>query len=121
MEQTVIGLEHEMWEAVLRRDGDAFRRLVSPDAVMICGGYRCGGSEYAEMVADFSISEYAIEQMEVVSASEDEVILHYLLRVAVDNSRDADLAGLFHVVSVWKCAGGSWNLILNMDARIVEG
>ena len=121
MEQTVIGLEHEMWEAGLRRDGGAFRRLISPNAVMICGGYRCGGSEYAEMVADFSISEYAIEQMEVVSASRDEVILHYLLRVAVDNSRDADLAGLFHVISVWKCAGGSWNLILNIDARIVEG
>ena len=98
MEQTVIGLEREMWEAVLHRDGDAFRRLVSPNAVMICGGYRCGGSEYAEMVADFSISKYAIEQMEVVSASGDEVILHYLLRVAVDNSRDADLAGLFQDV-----------------------
>ena len=67
------------------------------------------------------LAECAIEQMEVVSASRDEVILHYLLRVAVDNSRDADLAGLFHVISVWKCAGGSWNLILNMDARIVEG
>lgn len=31
-----------------------------------------------------------------------------------------DLAGLFHVVSIWKKKEETWNLLFNMDARIFE-
>lgn len=119
MEKQVIQLEHEMWEAALHRDADAFKRLVSPTAVMICGGYRCSGSEYAGILENFYISGYSMGNMEVVSSSDDEVVLHYTLRVHVENARDKDLEGLFHIVSIWKRSGGTWRLILNMDSRIV--
>ena len=35
--------ELRMWEAAKRRDSIKFLELVSPDAVMICGGFRCTG------------------------------------------------------------------------------
>lgn len=119
MEEKIIQLEHDMWEAALHRDVVSFRNLVMPNAVMICGGYRCLGSEYAELIAEFNISGYSISNMEVVSSGENEVALHYVLKVDAESSRDKDLEGLFHVASIWKRSGEGWKLIFNMDSRIV--
>lgn len=118
MEKQMIQLEHDMWEAVLRRDIQAFRNLVSPAAVMICGGYRCLGSEYAEIVSDFHIRKYEINGMEVISSEKNEVVLHYVLKIEADDRKDKDLEGLFHVVSIWKKGPKAWNLVFNMDSRI---
>lgn len=120
MEQQIIQLEYEMWEAAFHRDAKAFQHLVRPDAVMICGGYQCSGREYAGMIPDFYISGYSIDGMEVISSGIDEVILHYVLRVDVDQKSHKDLEGVFHVVSVWKRIGESWKLAFNMDSRIIE-
>lgn len=40
--------ELSMWKAANNRDVKAFQELVAMDAVMICGGYRCLGAEYAK-------------------------------------------------------------------------
>ena len=118
MEDKVIQLEHEMWEAALHRDASAFKRLVSPDAVMVCGGYRCLGNEYAGFLADFDISGYSISNMEVIHASDTEVMLHYVIRTQTEGPNSQDLAGLFHIASLWTKKNGVWNLIFNMDSRI---
>lgn len=120
MENEVIQLEHEMWEAALHKDVVGFKKLVLPDAVMICGGYRCLGDEYAGFIADFNISGYSISNMEVIHLSDSEATLHYVLRTQEEDSQAQDLAGLFHVVSIWKRIADTWNLIFNMDSRIIE-
>ena len=43
----IYELEVRMWEAAKHRDPEAFLEVVSPDAVMVCGGQRCAGAEYA--------------------------------------------------------------------------
>ena len=40
----IQALEIQMWEAARNRDKEAFLNIVSEDAVMICGGYRCTGA-----------------------------------------------------------------------------
>lgn len=120
MENEVVHLEYKMWEAALHKDVVGFKELVLPDAVMICGGYRCLGNEYADLIADFNISGYSISNMEVILSSGSEVTLHYILRTQAEDSEAQDLAGLFHVVSIWKKSTDTWNLIFNMDSRIVE-
>ena len=40
-------LEEAMWEAAKNRDAEAFLGLVDPNAVMVCGGFRCSGREYS--------------------------------------------------------------------------
>lgn len=120
MENDVIQLEYKMWEAALHKDVVAFKELVLPDAVMICGGYRCLGNEYAEFIADFNISGYSISNMEVIHVSDSEATLHYVLRTQAEDSEALDLAGLFHVVSIWERKADAWNLIFNMDSRIVQ-
>lgn len=120
MENEVIQLEYKMWEAALHQDVVGFKELVLPDAVMICGGYRCLGNEYADLIAGFNISGYSISDMEVIHSGGSEVTLHYVIRTRAEDSEAQDLTGLFHVVSIWKRKNDAWNLIFNMDSRIME-
>lgn len=120
MENEVIRLEYKMWETALYKDVVGFKELVLPDAVMICGGYRCLGNEYAEFIADFNISGYSISDMEVIHVSDNEVTLHYVLRTQAEDMEAQDLAGLFHVVSIWRKNSDAWHLTFNMDSRIAE-
>lgn len=43
----IYHLEMKLWEAAKNRDSQAFLKVVSETAVMVCGGYRCTGKEYA--------------------------------------------------------------------------
>ena len=117
MEHPAIACEYAMWKAASHKDREAFMQLVPPDAVMVCGGYRCLGKEYAEWIRTFSIDGYAIRNMEIVDKSGDAAALHYVLSVQAEKAKD--LEGTFHVVSLWKKEDGGWKLRFNMDAKIL--
>ena len=44
---------------------------------MICGGYRCTGAEYAELISDFGISDFEITDFEVVHETDKTVQVQY--------------------------------------------
>lgn len=110
--------EQEMWNAAQQGDKNAFAKLVSPNAVMICGGYRCSGAEYTELISDFGISSFEISGFEVVSETESVVQVHYIVKTTADSPETADLAGVFHVTSTWSKQSGGLMLVFNMDSRI---
>ena len=56
-----------MWESAMDRDSKAFLNLVSDEADMVCGRYRCTGREYAEIISFFDCKRYNIINFEVVS------------------------------------------------------
>lgn len=120
MNALIRELENKMWHAAAKGDSTAFSELVSADAVMVCGGYRCTGAEYAELIRDFGISEYEISGFEIVSQTDKTVQVHYIVRTAADSPENADLAGAFHVTSTWEYSGGRWRLVFNMDSRIID-
>lgn len=51
--EDIMVLETKMWEAAKNRNAVEFLNVVSEDAVMVCGGYRCTGKEYAEIISFF--------------------------------------------------------------------
>ncbi|MBQ8613270.1 MAG: nuclear transport factor 2 family protein [Ruminiclostridium sp.] len=121
MINSIAGLENKMWQAAKESNKADFARLVSADAVMVCGGYRCTGAEYAEFIGDFGISDFEITNFEVVHETDKTVQVHYIVRTITDTSENADLAGLFHVTSTWEKFDGKWVLVFNMDSRIMDG
>ena len=110
--------ENEMWIAASERDPMRFKELVSDDAIMICGGYRCLGAEYAEFIKEFYIKEYTIKNQEVIFSSEDAVQIHYVITIKTQLPEASDLGGVFHVVSLWKKKNNQWKLYFNMDSKI---
>lgn len=120
MEKIIFELEQKMWNAAAKRDKETFLQLVSPEAVMVCGGFRCSGADYAELIKDFGISSYEITNFETVAETEQLVQVHYIVKTIADSSETADLAGMFHITSTWAKKNGTWKIIFNMDQRIFD-
>ncbi len=118
-EELIFEKEYDMWNAASNRDVAAFKKLVADDAVMICGGYRCLGVEYAEYINDFYLNDYEIKNKEVIFSIEEAVQIHYVIDVKTELPETADLGGVFHVVSLWKKVNNLWKLYFNMDSRII--
>lgn len=113
-------LETQMWKAAKEGNKEDFSKLVSPEAVMICGGYRCSGAEYSELIKNFGISGFEITDFEVTAENDGLGSVHYIVKTCAAGPESADLAGVFHVASIWKKADGKWQLVFNMDSRILE-
>ena len=118
-EELIFEKEYEMWNAASNRDVVRFKKLVAEDAIMICGGYRCLGAEYAEYIKDFYITGYEIKNEEVIFSSEEAVQIHYVIEVKTELPETDDFGGVFHVVSLWRLMNNVWKLSFNMDSRII--
>lgn len=116
----IYELENKMWQSAKDSDKNGFAKLVSADAVMVCGGYRCTAAEYAEFISDFGISDFEITNFEIVHETDKTVQVHYIVTTIASSPENADLAGKFHVTSTWENRGGEWTLIFNMDSRIMR-
>lgn len=112
--------EIQMWEAARNRDAAAFSEVVAADAVMVCGGFRCSGAEYAGIVREFDLAQYTITDFETVLETAEVQQVHYVISTVVADRRNADLEGEFHITSTWKRFGDGWKLVFNMDSRIVR-
>lgn len=110
--------EVALWEAAVHQDVEGFRNLVADEAVMVCGGYRCTGREYAGFIQDFGVTAYCITFFEELYHSNEIIQIHYVLETKVARPEDADLSGTFHITSTWKNSAQGWKLVFNMDARI---
>lgn len=49
LDEKVINMEKNMWEAFSNGDSTTFVQLVSNEAIMICGGYKTSGAEYEKL------------------------------------------------------------------------
>ncbi|MBQ8010418.1 MAG: nuclear transport factor 2 family protein [Oscillospiraceae bacterium] len=113
-----ITLEHRMWKAAQNRDAAAFLEIVSPEAVMVCGGFRCTGKDYAEIIRMFDCKSYEIQEFEIVHEDAVSFQVHYLLKMEVEDVQNSDLAGTFHITTTWHCTDGVWRVVFNMDQRL---
>lgn len=111
--------ETAMWKATQNRDQEAFLALVEPDAVMVCGGYRCTGLEYSEIIRDFDIASFTMSDFEIVCRTAETCQVHYRIETKVSREENKDLEGVFHITTTWKRAGDGWKVVFNMDSRMM--
>lgn len=113
-----LELENSMWKSAQNRDAEGFLKIVSPEAVMVCGGYRCTGKEYAEIIRLFDCKSYDIDCFEIVHEDDNSFQVHYTLKMEVENKQNRDLEGTFHITTTWHLTNGIWKVVFNMDQRI---
>ena len=107
-----------MWEAARNKDKEAFLNIVSEDAVMICGGYRCTGAEYAQIIEEFDCKDFRISEFEVVAENNDFIQVHYMITTTVNDEANKDLAGTFHISTTWKRFWDVFKVVFNMDSVV---
>ena len=116
---TIKEYETAMWKAAKNRDSERFSDLVDKNAVMVCGGYRCSGSEYSQIVKEFDIESFEISDFEIVLQTDDICQVHYMIETKVSRKENIDLQGIFHITTTWKKFGDNWKVIFNMDSRVM--
>ena len=112
--------EIAMWDAAKNKDANAFLKLVDENAVMICGGFQCSGADYAEIIKEFDVAEYEMLNYEIIKETETLCQVHYVINITVNERKNADLEGFFHVTSTWNRVNDKWKLIFNMDSKIMK-
>lgn len=117
--EEIYALEQKMWEAAKSRDVSGFLDVVSEEAIMVCGGYRCTGKDYSEIIAFFDCKSYEIVNFEIVNEDTESVQIHYVIKLEVHDEKNKDLAGTFHVTTTWKRIEGKWKIFFNMDQRMI--
>ena len=118
--EDIMVLETKMWEAAKNRNAVEFLNVVSEDAVMVCGGYRCTGKEYAEIISLFDCKSYNIINFETICEDTSSVQVHYVIKLEVNDDKNSDLAGTFHITTTWKNQDGRWKVVFNMDQRVSD-
>ncbi len=118
MDINIQELEIKMWDAAKKRDSQAFLEVVDENAMMVCGGFRCSGADYAEIIKGFDVAQYKILYYEVIEETESLCQIYYVIDIAVADRKNADLEGVFHITSTWKKISDKWKLVFNMDSRI---
>lgn len=76
-----------------------FLEVVDRNAVMVCGGFRCSGADYAEIIEEFDVADYKISKFEIIEETELLCQVHYVIATAVTDRYNADLEGTFHITS----------------------
>lgn len=115
VEEKIKDLETQMWEAFANGDSKKFSKLVSDDAMMICGGIRESGREYAKIVANVRLDSYEISEFFTKLVSNELVMTNYIVKVMC---HDSSISGTFRVSSLWILSKNKWELVFNQDSKL---
>lgn len=117
LQEKVIGMEKKMWEAFASGNSALFGKIVSADAMMICGGFKESGAEYARIVENVNLSNYELSEFDVKVINSNVVLTNYIVKV---DGQDYTLAGTFRVSSLWINEDGNWKVVFNQDSNLVS-
>lgn len=117
LQEKVIGMEKKMWEAFASGNSALFGEIVSADAMMICGGFKESGAEYARIVENVNLSNYELSEFDVKVINPNVVLTNYIVKV---DCQDYTLAGTFRVSSLWINEDGNWKVVFNQDSNLVS-
>lgn len=115
LDEKVINMEKNMWEAFSNGDSTSFAQLVSDEAIMICGGYKTTGAEYAKIVEQIRLQDYEVSDFFVKEISANTILVNYLAKVKCP---DPSISGIFRVSSLWVNDNDKLKLLFNQDSRI---
>lgn len=120
VEQEVRRLDEEWHQAHIRRDADALRKLIPPDATFASGGALLTGEEY---VKDFVEGETRFESVEV-GGLRTRVFGDAAVTTAVDTIKGRSKEGAFEEqfsrTATYARRDGRWQLVALHISRVGE-
>lgn len=114
-----LSLENEFWEAARDKCAEKLLELISDNAVVISGGLRYSGRDYADHIRSAGVSDFSVHGFETVVLTDELRQNHYIVSIAASSENNA-ISGSFHITSTWKYFGGSWKLVFGMDCAAIN-
>ena len=108
LEERIVGLEKQGWEAIKKKDWNALGSLLTDDFLEVTEmGIRGKSETLEDLKANFILTEYAMEQVKVLELSKDAALLAYQLSQKGSYKRQA-LPAKMNCSAVYVRRSGKW-------------
>ena len=108
LEEKIVELEKQGWEAIKRKDWNALGSLMTEDFVEITElGIRGKSEALAGLKANLILTEYAMQQVKLLELSKDAVLLTYHLSQKGSYNGHA-LSAKMYCSAAYVRRGGKW-------------
>ncbi len=113
-----LGLETQVWDALIAGDAEADDRLLSDEFLGVYGTGFAGKSEHVgQLAAGPSATSYSLSQAKLCVLGEDIVLLAYLARWRRPTSPSDEIQESMYVSSIWKRSDGDWRNLFSQDTK----
>jgi hypothetical protein len=111
--ETVLGLETQVWEALVGGDADADARLLAEDFLGVYSTGFAGRAEHAAQLANGpTVSEYSLSDERLMMLSDDDALLCYRAEYRAPGASEA---ASMYVSSLWSRRSGEWLNVFSQD------
>ena len=119
---TVLACEHKVWQAVIEKDGAAIAALFSDDYIEVTldGKRVLKDAIVKESPEADEIEEYRIDSEQIVTLSDDSILLNYHLWLSGTCRGVPVIPQDRWATSVWKKVNASWQCSLFQQSHFVR-
>jgi hypothetical protein len=114
--EALIGLETEVWRALVDGDAESDGRLLSDDFL---GVYPTGFSDRSDHVGQLAdgpaVADFELSEARVVALSDAAVLLCYRADFRPASASDAPARDAMYVSSLWCLRDGRWVNVFSQD------
>jgi hypothetical protein len=114
----ILARETAVWEAAKQRDMESFKKLVSPDALMIFTSGVRTRAEYIASADSRKIKSYSIDDFRVLVPSSNTAIAIYKATISGTFGGQEVPPTTVREASVWVKRGDRWVAVLNQETPI---
>ncbi|HJQ30682.1 MAG TPA: DUF4440 domain-containing protein [Pyrinomonadaceae bacterium] len=119
-EAEVIEQEKLIWDALKRKDYDAFARMLADELVVVGSTGVTDKPGVITTLKGYTITDVSLSDWRVVPLVDEAAVVTYKAVVKSTATGRNGPATLSRVSSVWLNRGGKWLVILNQDTEINE-
>jgi uncharacterized protein (TIGR02246 family) len=115
VEDSIINLEKQAWEAVKNKDANGFNKLFAEDGLMIDSMGMTTRAAFIQTLPDLNITEYSLENLKVVMLDKDAAVVSYKANVKGSFKGQAFPPNPAYVSSTWVKRGGKWVAMFHQE------
>jgi hypothetical protein len=116
-EADIIAKEKEAWDAIKRKDADAFAALLADDFTYVAFTGVYDKAQTVQIVKDFEITDLAFSDIKVVKADKDAAVVTYTLDVK-GTYKGKLIASPARHSSAWLNRGGKWSGVYHQETKV---
>lgn len=115
LEETIMKMEKQAWEAVKARDAKAFSDLFAADGYMADNAGFETRARFLQSLPDLMITQYTLTDFKVMMIDKNAVIITYKADVKGSFKGQAFPPNPAYVSSIWARRGGKWVAVYHQE------
>ncbi|MBI2833178.1 MAG: nuclear transport factor 2 family protein [Acidobacteria bacterium] len=116
VEQRLVALEKQAWEAFKAKDAAAFKKVLSADAISIDASGMATTEQLTQVMKDYDLTEFSLTDFKVTRLGGRLMLLTYAARVKATYKGEAMPDKPIYSSSIYARRGGAWIAIFHQES-----